>query len=581
MALAENFGTLQTTLKPTLQVSFALLYASKNHLACPDVIAASLMNPDPAKVASFCGDSWSSENVRTLISFCARPTTSNFKANQQSYFGFSFLQMNLLCDKTDDTDDSMGFILNEAELSMAAKYKCPDNYCSSYVLSHFQLVNSSVSLNPPQGSSFPASTSIKDWFPSQFPRQFELRYFLDKTNNSGKIKAITLAESLQTFSWDNLLSPLPPCKALASYYAGDASFVTTRLSFSDPAVFERFINFQAFSVYLGGHTYTATVCQVIFGFTPDIIAKIRSTPPLFGGDPSTPQFISLNENNTYLYQTRYTGKNNLSQVGQFYSANGQQYINALKEFWDGAHVKNQSSNPWAEKVPLAGGDGGAFVPHSNKKQKLPQVAYVTDILRAPTSSFSEIKKKSRGLSTYRYLADSSMGDVNEETKKFYQFKYAQMFNLSVARRAPVLVSKLMMKDTNQTLKDKIQFFDQNMKPMENNPEVFEGWLDVEPRTGAPVDLNVNFLVNVDMSKDALLDTTPDLVVPVFQIRRTMVLSDSQVIVDKIDRSNFWEDDTRTECEDLHDMDIRESRAHIFTLPHLFGNQEQASSIKES
>ncbi len=525
-AIAENFLQLYVTLKPVLQMAFFMDFVKTNSLDCPNVVANSLLLPEPTKIANFCGGGWSETNLKLLGGFCAKPTTANYQTNQKSYFGFTFFEMNLLCDKTDDTENSMGFILNQVEARIAQKYGCEAGYCSAYTLAHMQMTNSSISASPPPSSNFPPSSSIKDWFPDLFPQQFELKYFLDKTKNAGKLAPLSLNQSKEAFFWDNLFSPLPPAKAIALRKAGDNTFITGRLHFSDPLVFEKYINFMALQVYLGGPTYTGKVCDLIFGFSPEVTEKIRLTPPLFAGDPSTPRFVALNENNTYLYQTRYTGKANLNQVGSFYTTNNLPHINAIQQFWDGAKVRNQTMSPWAEKVPFQGGDGGSFTPHCKKTTS--QAGFISDLYRAPTSSFAKEVPKSHGLQAYRFIADQSTGDVSPETAKFYQFKYKNLFNLTKARRAPVFLSKMMFKDSNQSLRDNVKFFNEQRLPVEFRAEEFEGWLDLEPRTGVPVDISVNFQVNLDMSSDLLLDTWPDNLVPVFQIRRTMVLSDSQV-----------------------------------------------------
>lgn len=86
---------------------------------------------------------------------------------------------------------------------------------------------------------------------------------------------------------------------------------------------------------------------------------------------------------------------------------------------------------------------------------------------------------------------------------------------------------MLFKDSNSTLSDKIQLFDKSGRQIVWADEM-EGCQDLEPNTGVPLELAVNLQTNLDFSSDTLINTVPDFLVPIFLMRRSVVLSDDQV-----------------------------------------------------
>lgn len=525
-ALSDNYERLLVHLKPTLQSAITYKYLINNNKNCPVVVANTIMNPDPAKVSNFCGGGWAKPTIDTLYVFCNRPTTSNYQQNQTNYWGFSYFEMNLMCDTENDIVDSMGYILNLTENKLATQYNCNNSYCSMNTLSLMQIVNSTITMNPPQEVDYSPSNSITSWMNDIFPKEFEMKFFMDKKGL--QMRMPTLVEAMTTFYWDNIFSPLPPTKALADYYRGDPSFISSRMHFDDPAIFEKYINYITLNVYLGGLTYTGRIKDILFGFTPDIVNKVRNLPPLTGGDPSTPQFLSLNENNTWVFQTRYTGKNNISQVGWYYSTNGNHTVNMLREFWDGVHVKNISYNPWNGEAQYEGGDSN-FEP--NSKSTTIQYGYITDLYRSFHSTFLKNENKNKQqVPTMKCVASSIDGydsGTRPENSMFWQYNYTGILNYTNVKRAPVYLSKMMFQEANDSLKNNVRFYDNNNNLMVYNSDM-DGYAFIEPRSGVPLDLAVNFQINLDASNDTLLETRPNFLMPAFTLKRSMTLSDNQV-----------------------------------------------------
>ena len=522
IVLSDNMAALLANLKPFLQAEFALAYLTQNKKDCPTMVKNTLLNPSATVIINFCQSGWTKDAIKGLYGYCDKPTTSYYQKNKEKLFGFTYLQMNLLCDIDDDVENSIGDALREIDLAMGKQYNCNNSYCSHLELALQQLTNSSITLNPPVGSNLQVANSISAWLPDLFPSSFELKYFLEKTGQT--IDPISFADAKDTWDWSNLLSPMFQSKALADSYNGNDTLIKTRAHFSSSKVLESYINFLTLEIYLGGATYTGRVCDIIYGFAPEVVTKMRLIPPLMGGDPSTPEYVSMNPNNSWVQQTRYTGKKDLNKVGNFYSAFGNRNIAMMKQFWDGKNVYNSTINPWTEEIPIVGGDA-QFIPHANTN--VMQAGYITDLYKQANSQFVEKTTKNLGIETYRYKGADSDFEISAENNKYYMFKYNNMINLTSVKQAPVFISKMGFHKTNDSIKNNVQFFDNKDAPFAWQEEM-DGFLYLEPKTGAPFDISVNFQINLDLSKDDLFATKQDFLLPVFLLRRRMELSDDQV-----------------------------------------------------
>lgn len=528
------YGDMLEHVKPILLRTSLWNALDKDSVSCAKSVQASIYGVAQTKIVAFCGGNnqvnWSKDNLKTLLSFCNNPSTANYNKNQNNLFTFTYLELNLLCDDGDDSNLSLGSYIRKAENTLVRTYKCPNYPCSIHNLAMMQFINSTVSLNPLSNSDYPKSNTLSEWFPKIFPQGFELPYMLEKTGYTGKLTPLTLDQANIAFSFDNLFSTLPIARGLKENFVDkNDTVIKTRFFFSDPLIFDRYVNFVALNVYLGGVTYTAKFKDIMFGFTPDIIQKVIDTPALEGGDPSTPKTIAMNENNTKLVQSRFTGKDDIDNVGVFDTIDGLQYISMKRQFWDGYKVKNQSYNPWGAEVLLKGGDGSGFKPRATKKT-VPK-GYVTDLYRYFHSVYQKDVTKDKGLKTYRYVSDPKDQLVSAEApynKNYYQYVYDGILNETTVQRAPIFVSNLNFGlSKNTSVRDQIEIYDKDNNLVKHDP-LMDGYMDLEPISGVPAEIVVNFQINLDLSKDSLLDTRPHLLVPAFQVRRNVKLTPSQI-----------------------------------------------------
>lgn len=196
----------------------------------------------------------------------------------------------------------------------------------------------------------------------------------------------------------------------------------------------------------------------------------------------------------------------------------------LKQYWDGKSVTNQTANPWACEIQYQGGDSN-FVPHSDSGTK--QWGYISDLFKSFGSIYETKAKKNLGIQTIKYKGDDREGEVSPENERFFMLKYANIMNYTSVKQAPVFVSKLGFHSANQSVIDNVNLADYNGYPFAWDDSM-DGYLYVEPRTGVPMDLAVNFQINIAVSKDSLLETRDDFLLPVFSLRRTMAMTDHQV-----------------------------------------------------
>lgn len=527
LSLESNFYALYDNLKVNLQanITYANLVASK--VSCGTVLSATAPSVTPSQIMAFCPAGYNQGNILTLFGFCFDQSKSNYYQNFLKYFGFSFYQMKLMCDRSNDAQDSLGSFINQMEAQLAGQYNCTGNYCSAYTLSVLQIAQSLVTLNPPAAILLAASPTVATWMPSVFPKGFEVVYFLNFSGNINSLAPLTYPVALQAFTFNNFFGLLPAVRGIVESQSGDPSFIQARFGFNDSQIFEQYINYVTIELYLGGLSFSTTMRQTLLGFKPPIVNKLRTTPPLTGGDPSSPEYIGFNQNLTSFVQTRYTGKSDLSKVGTYYATNNLRTINMLRRFWDGASVTNQTYNPWAQQVGLAGGDSG-FTPKSNQNTVL--TGYLNELYRSVNSVYDSKLKLDNGLNTLLFKSlDSDFYDSgqNSANAKYYQTKYTGALNLTQVQRAPVFTTNLLFDKFNSSVAARITLLSSAGQPLFPDPS-YESLVQVEPRSGTPVKITVNFQINLDMSQDTLLQTSPSLMLPLYCLRRSMQLDDSQV-----------------------------------------------------
>lgn len=526
LELGLNFGKLTSTLKPILQANMTYSILQQSGYTCNEVVTATEPSISPIKLASFCPSGFSLANLQSLFVFCSDQSTTNYLEHKAKFFGFTEKEMKQMCDKT-SKKPMMGFFINTMEAQMASQYNCINQYCSSYQIAALQAANSAITLNPPAGVTQKPTLTITDWLPKDFPIPFEVQYFLNKTNRLGQLAPLTPLQAMTVFNPNALFANLPTIRSMAESRSGNFAYAQKTIPFNDSTLIEPYVNYIVIELFFKGVTYQATMEQILNGFKPPLLELVKYLPPLLGGDPSTDPFVALNQNNTLLVQTRNTGNDNFTKAGTYYATNGVPMVNYLKPMWNGVTVTNQALSPWSEDVPFQGGDNG-FTPKSGKNSV--EYGYLSDLYRTIPSSYSSTQVKSTGLTTMTYWTqDSAFYDKGQcpDNAKYYQDKYTGAFNYTKAQQAPVFITNLLFNQFNQSVSDQIVFLNSEGQVVQYTDDLRSS-IEIEPRSGIPVNLVVNLQTNVDISSDNLFATRSSLMCPLFMLRRTMQLNSTQV-----------------------------------------------------
>jgi hypothetical protein len=132
--------------------------------------------------------------------------------------------------------------------------------------------------------------------------------------------------------------------------------------------FIKYIRWLAITVTLNGYTTTRTVREILFGYEDEFLAAIKNEYPPFGGDPSAPSVIALNDLNlteseastTIVFKT---GKDNFRDVYQNYEINGYRYSVNNYSWFDGNTTRWAWMSPWTENDYFYGTTAKIFAPN--------------------------------------------------------------------------------------------------------------------------------------------------------------------------------------------------------------------------
>jgi hypothetical protein len=130
----------------------------------------------------------------------------------------------------------------------------------------------------------------------------------------------------------------------------------------------RYIRWFAITITLNGLTMNRTVREILFGYEDEYLAQIKNTYPPFGGDPSAPSVIALNDLNLTNEESTQTivfktGKDDFRNVYQNYEINGYRYLVNNYTWFTGNETKFGWKSPWAEEDYFYGTTAKIFAPN--------------------------------------------------------------------------------------------------------------------------------------------------------------------------------------------------------------------------
>jgi len=295
--------------------------------------------------------------------------------------------------------------------------------------------------------------------------------------------------------------------------------------YMDATTLDNYIKYCVLEGFFQGITIEKSFNDISFGFTHPALNYLKTKDPMNGGDPTINANISIVKPDETFPQIRYTGESDAKLNDAFLSMNGYKHITFKNKLFNGTETYDQWDSPYETEVPLAGGDN-LFGPRLTP-QSIP-IAYTPDFFRSFTFDYdSEVKYADGGLNTYRYKVNNHIMNVNNDTKKFYQYKYDGAFNLTSTQRAPIFLTKRCFLSANQSLYDKISILDDsgNIIAQDKNDDIA---VDIQPDAGVPIQANIIVQINVEVPNDELFNSSGDTLYPILSLRRALVLTDHQI-----------------------------------------------------
>jgi hypothetical protein len=509
-------------------------------ISCQDFVQNSAPTVTAASLAKVCaGDSVTEELAVQYIDYCYWQTEPKFKATlglwdftkdqAHNFCGINseaLARKNLKLEAAASTFNELNAIISR---DMSSQYKCVfDLQCNRQELLSIQWTGSQITRNPVSYIANAKSTdSITDWVPntpvSHF--RFEMPEF-QKFYKLPSIPTFTTAQATKLITYDKMLAALSLGKAIAELYLNKTStWAESAFFMPDATVLDKYLKYSIIEGFFEGLSMKKSFKETVFGFTSAPLEKLRTKDVMLGGDPTIDSAVSMIMPAETIKQTRHTGVGNSELNDAFASIEGADYINWQQTMFNGTHVYNETSSPWASPVKLSGGDN-LFGPRLDKTS-VPK-NYQVDFYRAFNFDYQkEVSYKGGDLNTYRYKINDTDFDATPANKIYYQDKYNGAMNLTSTKRAPVFLTKRYFLNADENLFTKIQMLDSKGHPVAKS-EDDELTIDINPTTGVPVKAVVTIQINVEVPNDELFSSMGDTLYPVLTLTRGVELTDAQI-----------------------------------------------------
>lgn len=513
----EYFDLLHLTLSTKMMIASL----TTNNVKCTDLIKNSSPSVDDSIINKTCDELPNSvigfAKLKSLIDYCYWQNQDYYKSTMLGY-GFNEAQSNMLCgtyqgNTVNDTPINFNDYLLLMNRDMSSHYSCSvSTHCSRREILAYQWTFANVTSNPPDSIKSDAADSVGAWFPEN-----PLAYFKFEIPNFAKyynqtIPTFNQTEARNLISYDAIISPLSIAKAVQEWRLNQTNhFSTERFYFPDASVFDSYVKYLTLEGFFEGSTIKTTMNNTIFGFESTPLKFLKNKLVSAGGDPTLDPVISIVSPSETSTQVRHTGQANATLNDAFASLNGLEYINYKNTLFNGTDCYDEMQSPWAENVPLSGGDN-LFGPRLDKKST--PLNFQTDFFRTLSFKYNDTVKYHNGdLETYRYKIDDSVMQVSDENMKFDQFLYQGAFNLTKSKKAPIFVSKKYFLHANQSLFDKISMVDSNSQAIVQN-ETDDIMVDINPTAGVPVMVDVAIQINVNVPNDQLFNSAGNTLYPI-------------------------------------------------------------------
>ena len=516
---AENLEKVLANLRKisdkVIHLSFAASTLKKNpDITCDQVISQDTNISDDLK-KQIC-DKYNTGDTEEINTFLMDLYDNCEHDSPTTSFGLNDLERTNFCTTKAALPLAYISLLNALYSELATIYNFGTDSFSLTKLAMLQMAKSTLSnsTNPYLNTDdYPVGLTIHPWDPVAFPRPFEMAYFVDKYGlKRDLLDALTLKNLTQMMNKASMFNPLVLHYTVVRARKGNFDYLNKFMGIDDKYydMFWQYIVLFLRQYYLHGFFLELSEDNIANGIEISFIKDIKERPILLGGDPTTlhPVDIKLQTAN-YAFE-KYTGKDDLTRLDNFYGLNGIEKITNDLPIFNGNVTSVHRTNPWKADLPVRGCDN--FCPESE--------SFLSQDSNEDYESDRNISVYGPALNRtieYNYDHTSKVDFMNckYDHYKLNQFQYEAkfkeyhqetvngFFNMTSVLNYPILMSQNHFYGVDEKIADKYAFFDKDDKPITANEVRDGGFYQTEQRTKAVVQMNLNLHFTLEI-KDTLL-----------------------------------------------------------------------------
>jgi hypothetical protein len=442
-------------------------------------------------------------------------------ANPIAPFDITGLQLQTFCTSSPGKAFTYANLLNALYTFLETLYGITDNNFSVTKLAILQMVKSTLSNTKNKYLSedtHPQGLSIHPWDPVTFARPFEMAFFVDKYKlDSTFLDDLNLETLSDLFNQGSLMNPLVLFYTVNNARNGDFNFFKKFMGL-DKKYYNSFWQYMVLFLreyYLQGFFLKLSEKEINDGVHSPFIKDIKERQILMGGDPSTMFPVSVRLQQADYEFEKYTGKEDLSKLDNFYGLNGFEKITNDLPVFDGNKVSVHRTNPWNADLMLNGCDNFCpefqFVTEDDASLQKDQVSeenerilkvYGPPLNRTVTYNY----KESRKIDFMNCSVDHYKLDQDQYAAKFREYHQEQVngfFNMTTVFNFPIMISQDHLHGVDPKISAKYTYLDKDGKAITPDEERDGGFYETEQRTRGVTRMSLNLHFNLEIHEDLL------------------------------------------------------------------------------
>jgi hypothetical protein len=514
---AENMEQVMNKLRllsdKVVQTSFQAL-SMKNFpdMTCQDAFKHSIIS-DQDKIKKIC-DVYVKDDKEDTSQFLWDLYDNCEHDSPVTSFDLTSLQLQNFCTSGAAIPMSYVNMFNSLYTELSTIYQFGEEPFSLTKLAMLQLSKSTMTntVNPYLDSNtYPQGLTAHIWDPETFTRPFEMAFFVDKYKlNSTLLNDLTLSSMTQLLNKSSLFNPLVLYYTVVYARQNNFEYLNKFMGLQEKHFndFWQYIVLFLRDYYLQGFFMKISEADLVNGIEVPFIKAIKERPVLLGGDPSTmhPVFVRLQTAN-YVFE-KYTGKEDLSKLDNFYGMNGFETVTNDMPIFNGNVTSVYRTDPWASKIPLRGCDN--FCPESpsflNDEFELEDSSRNLNVYGPPLNRTIEYKYektfKRDGINCEvdRYVLNQDQYLAKYED--YHQTEVHGYFNMTSVFNFPIMISQNHLYSVDNKIATKFVYFDKEGKAI--TPSANDGgFYETEQRTRGVTQMDLNLHFNLEIKENLL------------------------------------------------------------------------------